>query len=246
MTNVSSARHLQVIGHRCRFAASGGRNADPGHRGRSAHPVVPRPRAGSRGVHGRRRRRRTRGTRPGDGGALGPRRARPAPARVERAAGAARAATREARAAGGDPLRPRRRADEAPRLRARRHRLPRRSRSRSTSYSRGSASDCATQRLSATSTSCGAATVLDLARRQARFGERTADLSDREFRLLHHLLVHVGEVVSRERLLAEVWGYGFDPGSNVVDVCVRRLRKKLGPEAAIETVRNAGYRLVAA
>ena len=88
--------------------------------------------------------------------------------------------------------------------------------------------------------------VLDLARRQARIGELVTDLSDREFRLLHHMLLHVGEVVSRERLLAEVWGYGFDPGSNVVDVCVRRLRQKLGPEAPIETVRNAGYRLAAA
>jgi DNA-binding response OmpR family regulator len=88
--------------------------------------------------------------------------------------------------------------------------------------------------------------ALDLARRQARVGELVTDLSDREFRLLHHMLVHAGEVVSRERLLAEVWGYGFDPGSNVVDVCVRRLRKKLGPEAPIETVRNAGYRLAAA
>jgi DNA-binding response OmpR family regulator len=88
--------------------------------------------------------------------------------------------------------------------------------------------------------------VLDVARRRARVGERTADLSDREFRLLHHLLVRAGEVVSRERLLAEVWGYDFDPGSNVVDVCVRRLRQKLGPDAAIETVRHAGYRLAAA
>jgi DNA-binding response OmpR family regulator len=88
--------------------------------------------------------------------------------------------------------------------------------------------------------------ALDLARRQARIGELVTDHSDREFRLLHHMLLHVGEVVSRERLLAEVWGYGFDPGSNVVDVCVRRLRQKLGPEAPIETVRNAGYRLAAA
>ena len=92
----------------------------------------------------------------------------------------------------------------------------------------------------------GGTVVLDVARRQARVGERSADLSDREFRLLHHLLVHAGEVVSRERLLAEVWGYDFDPGSNVVDVCVRRLRQKLGPDAAIETVRHAGYRLAAA
>ena len=88
--------------------------------------------------------------------------------------------------------------------------------------------------------------VLDLARRQARIGELVTDLSDREFRLLHHLLLHAGEVISRERLLAEVWGYGFDPGSNVVDVCVRRLRQKLGPEAPIETIRHAGYRLAAA
>jgi DNA-binding response OmpR family regulator len=88
--------------------------------------------------------------------------------------------------------------------------------------------------------------ALDLARRQARIGELVTDLSDREFRLLHHMLLHAGEVISRERLLAEVWGYGFDPGSNVVDVCVRRLRQKLGPEAPIETVRNAGYRLAAA
>jgi DNA-binding response OmpR family regulator len=88
--------------------------------------------------------------------------------------------------------------------------------------------------------------VLDLARRQARIGELVTDLSDREFRLLHHLLLHAGEVISRERLLAEVWGYGFDPGSNVVDVCVRRLRLKLGPEAPIETVRHAGYRLAPA
>jgi DNA-binding response OmpR family regulator len=90
--------------------------------------------------------------------------------------------------------------------------------------------------------SAGALT-LDLARRQARLGEVVADLSDREFRLLHHLARHQGEVVSRERLLSEVWGYHFDPRSNVVDVCVRRLRKKLGPEAPIETVRHGGYRL---
>jgi two-component system, OmpR family, response regulator len=55
-----------------------------------------------------------------------------------------------------------------------------------------------------------------------------------------------GEVVSRESLLSEVWGYNFDPTSNVVDVCVRRLRKKLGTDAPIETVRHAGYRVAAA
>ena len=86
---------------------------------------------------------------------------------------------------------------------------------------------------------------LDLARRQALLDEHVADLSDREFRLLHHLVLHAGEVMSRERLLSEIWGYHFDPGSNVVDVCIRRLRKKLGAEA-VETVRHAGYRVAAA
>jgi DNA-binding response OmpR family regulator len=87
--------------------------------------------------------------------------------------------------------------------------------------------------------------ALDLARRQACLGERVSDLSDREFRLLLFLMQHVGEVISRERLLSEVWGYDFDPRSNVVDVCVRRLRRRLGPDAPIETVRNAGYRAAA-
>jgi DNA-binding response OmpR family regulator len=87
--------------------------------------------------------------------------------------------------------------------------------------------------------------VLDLARRQARVASDTIDLSDREFRLLHHLVKHAGEVVTRDSLLSAVWGYHFDPRSNVVDVCVRRLRIKLGDEAPIETVRHAGYRLTA-
>ncbi|MGI8507598.1 MAG: response regulator transcription factor [Solirubrobacteraceae bacterium] len=87
--------------------------------------------------------------------------------------------------------------------------------------------------------------ALDVARRQARVGETVAELSDREFRLLHFLMLHVGEVISRQRLLSEVWGYDFDPRSNVVDVCVRRLRRQLGPDAPIETVRNAGYRAAA-
>jgi two-component system, OmpR family, copper resistance phosphate regulon response regulator CusR len=87
---------------------------------------------------------------------------------------------------------------------------------------------------------------LDLARRRAETESCSIDLSDREFRLLYHLVTHAGEIVSRERLLSEVWGYSFDPGSNVVDVCVRRLRKKLGPAWPIETVRHAGYRLATA
>jgi two-component system copper resistance phosphate regulon response regulator CusR len=88
--------------------------------------------------------------------------------------------------------------------------------------------------------------VLDVARRQVRIGARLIDLSDREFRLLHHLVQHAGEVVSRESILSAVWGYYFDPRSNVVDVCVRRLRNKLGAEAPIETVRRGGYRIAAA
>jgi DNA-binding response OmpR family regulator len=60
-----------------------------------------------------------------------------------------------------------------------------------------------------------------------------------------HLIKHRGETVSRESLLAEAWGYSFDPGSNIVDVCIRRLRKKLGPRAPIETVRHEGYRVPA-
>ncbi|HEV2591781.1 MAG TPA: response regulator transcription factor, partial [Gaiellaceae bacterium] len=87
--------------------------------------------------------------------------------------------------------------------------------------------------------------TLDLARRTVSANGKTADLSDREFKLLYHLATHAGEIVSRERLLSEVWGYSFDPGSNVVDVCVRRLRTKLGAPSPIETVRHAGYRLAA-
>jgi DNA-binding response OmpR family regulator len=85
--------------------------------------------------------------------------------------------------------------------------------------------------------------VLDLARRQARIGPDAIDLSDREFRLLHHLVKHAGEVVTRDSILSAVWGCHFDPRSNVVDVCMRRLRQKLGGEAPIETVRHAGYRI---
>jgi DNA-binding response OmpR family regulator len=88
--------------------------------------------------------------------------------------------------------------------------------------------------------------ALDLARREVRLGSVTTQLSDREFRVLHHLVEHQGEVISRERLLSEVWGFHFDPRSNVVDVCIRRLRKKLGVNAPIETIRHAGYRLTAA
>ena len=88
--------------------------------------------------------------------------------------------------------------------------------------------------------------VLDVTRREVVMGDTVVVLSDREFRLLHALVERAGEVVSRESLLASVWGYKFDPGSNVVDVCVRRVRKKLGRRASIETVHHVGYRVAAA
>jgi DNA-binding response OmpR family regulator len=87
--------------------------------------------------------------------------------------------------------------------------------------------------------------TLDLTRRVADAGAGPVSLSEREFLLLEHLMRRDGEVCSRERLLADVWGYSFDPGSNVVDVCVGRLRAKLGADV-IETVRNVGYRFDAA
>jgi DNA-binding response OmpR family regulator len=83
--------------------------------------------------------------------------------------------------------------------------------------------------------------TVDLQGRTADRGAGTIALSEREFLLLRHLMRTRGAVSTREQLLSEVWGYSFDPGSNVVDVCVGRLRAKLGAET-IETVRNVGYR----
>ena len=92
---------------------------------------------------------------------------------------------------------------------------------------------------------CGPAQiVLDLRTRRASTDGRTVDLTAREFTMLEVLIRHAGQVLSREQLLSHVWGYDYDPGSNVVDVYVGYLRKKLGPDS-IETVRGMGYRLVA-
>jgi DNA-binding response OmpR family regulator len=87
--------------------------------------------------------------------------------------------------------------------------------------------------------------VLDVKRRQAQVGSRTVGLSEREFRVLHQLVSNAGSTVSRENILSDVWGGGCDPRSNVLEVCVRRLRGKLGAEAQIETVRHGGYRIPA-
>ncbi len=84
--------------------------------------------------------------------------------------------------------------------------------------------------------------ALDTSTRRALAGGREVELSSREYALLEMLLRHCGQVLSREQILSQVWGYDFDPGSNVVDVYIRYLRRKLGV-ARIETMRGVGYRL---
>jgi DNA-binding response OmpR family regulator len=84
--------------------------------------------------------------------------------------------------------------------------------------------------------------TLDIRTRRASLGDRTVELTAREFGLLETFLRHADQVLSREQLLSHVWGYDFDPGSNVIEVYVRALRKKLGDDV-IETVRGMGYRL---
>jgi DNA-binding response OmpR family regulator len=84
--------------------------------------------------------------------------------------------------------------------------------------------------------------VLDVGRLEADCGNGPIALTRLEFLLLKELMEHAGQSVGKDQLLASIWGYDFDPGSNVVDVCVRRLRSKLGFEL-IKTVRGAGYQL---
>lgn len=84
---------------------------------------------------------------------------------------------------------------------------------------------------------------LDLRTRRALIDDRAVDLTAREFALTEVFLRHPDQVLTREQLLSQVWGFDFDPGSNVVDVYVRYLRRKLG-EQRIETVRGSGYRLL--
>jgi len=83
---------------------------------------------------------------------------------------------------------------------------------------------------------------LDVRTRKAMVAGSVVDLTAREFTMLETFMRHGGQVLSREQLLAYVWGYDYDPGSNVVEVYVRYLRRKLG-EGVIETVRGMGYRL---
>ena len=84
--------------------------------------------------------------------------------------------------------------------------------------------------------------VLDLRTRRASVGNQSIELTAREYALLEVFLRHPDQVLSREQLLSHVWGYDFDPGSNVVEVYVRYLRKKIG-DTRISTVRGMGYRL---
>src|SRR5579871_3394133 len=86
--------------------------------------------------------------------------------------------------------------------------------------------------------------TLDVGRLVADIGHGPVPLTRLEFLLLRELAEHVGQSVPKGKLLATVWGYDFDPGSNVVDVCVRRLRSKLGFDL-IKTVRGEGYQLAA-
>ena len=87
---------------------------------------------------------------------------------------------------------------------------------------------------------------MDLLTRQVHRAGKAIELQPREFRLLEYLLRHSGQVVTRTMLLEGVWDYHFDPGSNVIDVHISRLRKKIDDgfaEALLQTVRGAGYRL---
>lgn len=86
--------------------------------------------------------------------------------------------------------------------------------------------------------------ALDLRARTASRDGRRVELSAREFQMLELFMLNAGQVLSREQLLSHVWGYDYDPGSNVVDVYVGCLRKKLGSDT-IATVRGMGYRFVA-
>jgi two-component system copper resistance phosphate regulon response regulator CusR len=84
--------------------------------------------------------------------------------------------------------------------------------------------------------------TVDLRSRRAYVGDKEVELSARELALAEVLIRHQGQVLSREQLLSLVWGYDFDPGSNIVDVYVGYLRKKLGT-GLVTTVRGLGYRV---
>lgn len=87
---------------------------------------------------------------------------------------------------------------------------------------------------------------LDRIRREVRRQNQSVDLTGREFNLLEYLMRSPGRVFTRTQILEHVWGYDFDPSTNVVDVCIQRIRKKIGVtdsgSSPIESVRGVGYR----
>ena len=87
--------------------------------------------------------------------------------------------------------------------------------------------------------------TLDRLSREVRSGSEVVELTGREFNLLEYLMRSPGRVFTRTQILEHVWGYDFDPQTNVVDVCIRRIRKKLEQTGAnpIEAIRGVGYRL---
>lgn len=88
--------------------------------------------------------------------------------------------------------------------------------------------------------------VLNLSMHEVKRGDREIELTSREFNLLEYLMRSPGRVYTRTQILEHVWGYDFDPNTNIVDVCLQRLRKKVEEEGEgklIETVRGVGYRM---
>ena len=87
---------------------------------------------------------------------------------------------------------------------------------------------------------------LDRITREVKWQDRSVDLTTREFNLIEYLMRSPGRVLTRTQILEHVWGYDFDPSTNVVDVCIQRIRKKIGEDEAggspIESVRGVGYR----
>ena len=87
---------------------------------------------------------------------------------------------------------------------------------------------------------------LDRITREVKWNGRTVDLTTREFNLIEYLMRSPGRVFTRTQILEHVWGYDFDPSTNVVDVCIQRIRKKIGEgddgSSPIESVRGVGYR----
>lgn len=88
--------------------------------------------------------------------------------------------------------------------------------------------------------------TLDPASREVRIAAQRIEVTQKQFALLEYLLLHSGEIVTRSMLLSGVWGYSFDPGTNLVDVHIGQLRRRIehsGHTCPIETVRGVGYRM---